>query len=250
MNTQFVISTAIECPLMDSKNISNLIEQFTTLTPLQSAWKRFCEEKSMFDSSKHNDYLILSSIKDPQMEDSIFQFDCFNSRKVFISEYCTKEIQEQIIEYILSDFNYTFFNASLIFSLYKDEDYCCEDYCCLGDIGLALAEQEFDNYDGDSNEEEFEFALINASLIKLVTMLSNNNLITVKKYFDLYFTEQIPREIYERIWHRAIRHEDELYGDLIIEGDNEEGNEEDNEFEDNLAIEQAETLEELDNDDF
>ena len=88
MNSQTIISNSIDCHMMDVKNISNLIDKFTILTPLQSTWKRFCEEKSMIDSSNHNDYLILESIKDPKIEDSIFQFDCYNCRKVFISEYC------------------------------------------------------------------------------------------------------------------------------------------------------------------
>ncbi len=227
-----IIEKEIDCTLMDARNISNLIESFTSLTNLQKAWKRFCEEKSMVDTCDYNDYSILSSIKDPK---SLFQFDYFNSRKDFISLYCNKECQEQIIQYLLQHFDYTFFNASLIYSLYKDED-----YCCLGDTDLPLAEQEFDNYNGDNNEDDFDLAMSNASIIKLIILMCNYKLPLAKQYFDTYFKQQIPTEVYERIWIRAIDHESELYPfdqeDEEDDFDEEDENDED-EFRYNLTIE-------------
>lgn len=235
---QAIISNSIECSLMDCKNVSTIIEAFTDLTPLQKAWKHFCEEKSLIDLSNYNDNIILSSIKDPNDENSIFPSRYTKGyRRIFVENYCNSECRDIILNALLKDFDFTFFNTSLLMSLYSDEDHGCMDN------ELLNAEQEFDNYNGDEDESDYFTAMDNAGIIKLIKYcLDNVNMNIVKLRFDAIFENnkdehKMSKKMYERIWERAITFEEEM-----AEYDNFSS---EDEYEDDLEIEQAETGEYL-----
>ena len=159
------ISKSIDCPLMDIVNMSNIINDFTQFTPLQLAWKKFCEDQSLIDKSDLNDFTILESIKDIYSDDNIFPYQKNSEiyRKIFVSEYCDNECKKQIVNKLLDTIDFTnFFNASLCASMYGDED----SFCMEND--LLNAEQDFDNYNGDENEDDFTSILKNASIIKII----------------------------------------------------------------------------------
>jgi hypothetical protein len=237
-----IIENAIDCPLMDCNNIS----------PLQLAWKRFCEEKSImsYNQCDDNDFRIMELMKDP-ISAKGFPSTCnsFLYRQTFITEYCNETCKNQIFSYLLTNFDFKFFNASLIMSLYEPEDECCIDN------DLCEIERHYDNYYGTENEDDYFYALKNATQLKLMLCCCGHKLIKLKDKLDKLDTIANQKPItnyyryYERVWNRVFRLAENI-GFEEDESDNEEDevdNEEDeeDEYQNNLTIEQSETAEYL-----
>jgi hypothetical protein len=211
-----LISDYIDCDLMDVSNISNLIDQFTVLTPLQQYWKRFCIEKSLPDISDFNDFKIIESIKGTSShEDNVF----LHSRSIFeFIEYCDESTLKVLINEVLNNINFKFFNASLIYSCADDDFDFAYEYM---DEQLIHAEQEFDGYQlEEENEEDFLLASAQSSKIKFIRYCLERiherevKFPELKKVFDQLYSEgkiDIPTKIYNRIWNRVIEYDFDPY---------------------------------------
>ena len=214
-----IVESAIDCDLMDVKNIGKLIEEFAQKTPLQEAWNVFCIEKSLPNIDNLNDYSIIKSFYDFEFQENVFQ----NSRKpIIFIEFLGKKLTntkdakyKNILNYIASELvkvvDFKFFNASLIYSL----DY--ENYMEI-DMKFIQAENSFDNFDPDESEEDFLFAMNNASILALIRACFQNCqpkknpskiFKDLKKCVDKIYVDQIPKEIYDRIWERATEIDDD-----------------------------------------
>ena len=190
-----IISECIECKMMDVKNIAFIIYNYSSLTPLQLSFKKFCEEKSLPDRSEYNDFKILKSIKNPDKDST---FSGYYKPHDFIP-YCDKKTKREILNYLLKSISFKFFNASLLLSIYP------EDYGCI-DTSLLNAEQTFDMFDCELNEDDYFEAIDNSVVLNvLLYEFCNGNLSILKKKIDSIFNSdsKIDKEMYERIWQRA-----------------------------------------------
>jgi hypothetical protein len=221
-----LIKESIDCNMMDTVNIFNLIEEYTQITPLHEAWKRFCEEKSLPDISNFNDLIIIESIKgECPEEDNVFQ----QCRTPFeFIDYCDTPILKLLINEILSCIDFKFFNASLLYSCsFDDYDYGY-DYL---ESQLIHAEQEYDKYDAEESEEDYLYAISQSNKIKLVRLCLQRIhdrevfLPELKKLFDSFYPfgkNCIPKNMYERIWERAIEYDFDPYAEPEFEENEEE----------------------------
>ena len=108
---EVIISESIDCNMMDTVNITNIIEEYTQITPLLKAWKRFCEEKSLPDISNLSYFAIIESIKgECPEEDNVFQR--YRTPSEFI-DYCDTPILKLLINEILSCIDFKFFVPEL-----------------------------------------------------------------------------------------------------------------------------------------
>ena len=223
---EVIISESIDCNMMDTVNITNIIEEYTQITPLLKAWKRFCEEKSLPDISNLSYFAIIESIKgECPEEDNVFQR--YRTPSEFI-DYCDTPILKLLINEILSCIDFKFFNASLLYSCGEDNyDY---EYDYL-EYELIHAEQKYDNYDADESEENYLYALTQSTKIKLVRLCLQRIhdrevfLPELKKLFDSFYPfgkNCIPKDMYERIWKRAIEYDFDPYAEPEFEEDDEE----------------------------
>jgi hypothetical protein len=226
-----IVSKYIDCNMMDTVNISNLIEEYTQLTHLHKAWKRFCEEKSIPDKSNFNDFIIIESIKgECPKENNVFQY----GRTPFeFIDYCDTPLLQLLSKEILTSLDFKFFNASLLYSCGEDDyDYGYEYL----ESELIHAEQEYDNYDAEESEEDYLYAIAQSTKIKLVRLclqrIHDRDVLLpeLKKLFDSFYPfgkNCIPKNMYERIWKRAIEYDFDPYAEPEFEDDENEDEDED-----------------------
>ena len=225
------IESSIDCNLMDTKNIAKLIESFTELSSLQKAWKHFCHCKSIFDVSDHNDIKILDNLinySDMDIKvDTIFEngtkpIDFIVFLGCYINVWMTDD-NEKSEEYkalllalakaYIAAIDFKFFNASLLMSTTLEMEMFCE----FVNSDLLSAESSTDGFDPDNNDHYFharknglKISLARLCIIKAlyqdVEDVHGEPLIMVelKELFEGVYVNQIPQEVYKRIWQRAI----------------------------------------------
>ena len=210
------ISKCIDCNLMDTINISNIINQFIQLTPLQLAWKRFCTEENLMDTSDFSDFRILDHIKDTYPKNNnLYQY----GKTYEFIDYCDDSLLKLLINELLNSIDFKFFNASLLYSCGEvDYDFHSE----FMEDRLIHAEEEYDNYEyNEENLSDYFYAVAQSNKIKFIRYclqrLNNREirLPELKKTFDSFFYSlsnkdkedskcKLCTKIYERIWQRAI----------------------------------------------
>lgn len=195
-----IISDSINCDLMDCKNIASIIESLTELTPLQKAFQKFCIEKSIPNNSDYNDRLIIESMKYPHSDESCFDL----CPPVYFIDYCDASLKQYIIHELIKDFNFKYFNAVLLHSVFEDFD-CPEDK-------PDLLEEENDGYslyDDEINNE----VIIRSQILRIILYCFNGNFNKFKTFFDdciksneVSFNNNITKDDYERIFQRSINY--------------------------------------------
>ena len=222
------IESSIDCDLMDVKNISKMIESFTELSSLQRAYKHFSHCKSIFDESDYNENKIIESIIEYNVKDENLLKAAHTTPQDFImhlgfyiddeekgKEY--KNLLFVIANKLLESIDFKFFNASLLLSLNMpvcsgimsmDDD--MEDWIIQEKLSL-----EFDGFDV-TNNDHYLHALKNARNISLARLciikalyqddedVAQNSILKLQDMMSHYYNDQIPEEMYERIWQRTI----------------------------------------------
>jgi len=193
-----IISDSINCDLMDCKNISNIIESLTELTPLQNAFQSFCTQKSIPDVSDYNDKKIIESIKYPHSDESCFEL----CSPIYFIDYCDTSVKQYIIHELIKDFDFKYFNAVLLHSIFDEFDHP-ED-------NTEILEQENDGYSVYDDEINNE-VVIKSQILRIILYSFKGNINTFKSFFDdciksneVSFNNNITKDDYERIFQRAI----------------------------------------------
>jgi hypothetical protein len=225
------IESSIDCNLMDVKNISKMIESFTELSILQKAYKHFCHCKSIFDESDYNENKIIESIIEYNVKDENLLKAAYTTPQDFImhlgfyiddeekgKEY--KNLLFVIANKLLESIDFKFFNASLLLSL---------NISFIPGVIDDVVDQEklsleFDGFDVDNNDHYFH-ALKNGRNISLARLciikalyqddedVAKNSIMKLQDMMSHYYNDQVPEEMYERIWNRAIELDLEISGE-------------------------------------
>ena len=166
---------------------------------LQNSWTEFCIQKSLNNTEIDITSLVDNMIKCENNEDSIFQ----DRRPVeFIKFLKNKDLLSEIAIKISQSIDFKFFNASLWYA------------CCLEDTetveDLVIEEQDFDNYNPEEREDNL-LAMRNANLIAIIRACTKSKSIKKTKKIIDNISTNFPKDIYDRIWNRALEFESELY---------------------------------------
>lgn len=216
------IESSIDCDLMDVKNISKMIESFTELSSLQRAYEHFCICKSIFDESDYNENKIIESIIEYNVKDENLLKAAHTTPQDFImhlgfyiddeekgKEY--KNLLFVIANKLLESIDFKFFNASLLLSL---------NISFISGVIDDTVDQEklsleFDGFDV-TNNDHYLHALKNARNISLARLCiikalyqddenaAQNSILKLQDMMSHYYNDQVPEEMYERIWQRTI----------------------------------------------
>jgi hypothetical protein len=167
---------------------------------LQNSWTDFCIQKSLNNTEINVISLVENMIKSENNEDSIFQ----DRRPLeFIKFLKNKDLLSEIAINVAHSIDFKFFNASLLYA------------CCLEDTesaeDLVIEEQDFDTYNPEA-EENFLLAMRNANLIAIIRACTKSKSIKKTKKIIDNISTNLPKNIYDRIWNRAIEFESELLG--------------------------------------
>lgn len=211
----------------------------TTASRLMQLYTQFCEKINHKPHAEVTDEMIHASLLSlaksqgsPVTDHDGRSLECnsvFPTKNLiglfdeFIN-FCDKTTRLQIAKYMLKHFDFKFFNACFIMSLY--EMYDCED---ISDK-LCRAEQKYDNYRGEQHDD-YEWAMDNGMFLRNITEIIQSaqpsyngprtnpwSVIKMRKLIDEVFyipgqkvpqtRPEIPLELtseqYERIWNRVL----------------------------------------------
>jgi hypothetical protein len=116
MSKTTIIENSIDCNLMDTKNISKLVDEYTIPTPLQEAFNRFCIEKSIPNHNyEQSDSLIINSIINSNSSDLFEYYPAIE----FIKQYCSIELKTMLSPILLKSITSDRLPTKLLLSIEK-----------------------------------------------------------------------------------------------------------------------------------